>query len=135
MTFIKKIKTEKACKDFKPSFWDRSGCRLTHLCADAKNHWKETGRCVGIKPQELLSPKGLESGVSPTKSPKLETRLDQKEKNKTGDSWRKPLIEGGVKKGGHNPPPSRKKPSTPPPSQKAKKQTKPTIRDTIKKRR
>lgn len=114
MTFIKKIKPERTCKDFKPSFIDRNGCRLTHLCADARNHWKEFGRCVGLKPQELLSPKGIKSGVS--------------------------LEESGMKKGGHNPPPSRKKPSTPPPSQKAKKRTKrtnrtkPTMRDSIKKR-
>lgn len=134
MTFIKKIKTEKTCKDFKPSFWDRNGCRLTHICADAKNHWKEWNRCIGIKPEELWSPKGLQSGVSPTKSPKLETRLDRKGKIKTGDSWRKPLIEGGVKKGGQNPVPSRTKPTTPPPSQNTRKRIKPIMRDTIKKR-
>lgn len=63
MTFIRKASPNRTCKDFKPSLWDRSGCRLTHLCGDAKNHWVEFGRCIGIKPQELWSPKGLQSGV------------------------------------------------------------------------
>ena len=67
MTFIRKIKSERTCKDFKPSFWSRNGCKLTNLCSDARNHWKEFGKCVGIKPQELISPKGLQSGV-PNKS-------------------------------------------------------------------
>jgi len=63
MAFIRKIKPKRTCKDFKPSFWDRNGCRLTHLCGDAKNHWIEFGKCIGIKPQELVTPKGLRSGV------------------------------------------------------------------------
>lgn len=109
MTFIKKIKPKRTCKDFKPSFWNREGCRLTHLCGDAKNHWKEFGRCVGLKPQELYSPKGLRSGIL--------------------------LEESGMKKGGLNELPTRPRPKTPPPAQNTKKRIKPKIRDPIKKRR
>ena len=34
MTFIRKIKPKRTCKDFKPSFWDRDRCKLTEICSD-----------------------------------------------------------------------------------------------------
>lgn len=73
MTFIRKVEVKKSCKDFSPSFWYRNGCRLTHLCSDAKNHWKEFDKCTGVKPQELCSPVGATSGIGSIISKKPKT--------------------------------------------------------------
>ena len=57
MTFIRKTKPEKTCKDFKSSFWDRNRCKLTGICADTGRHIPDTfSFCTGIEYSELESP-------------------------------------------------------------------------------
>ena len=48
MTFIRKIKPERTCKDFKRCFWKKDCCRLTLVCNDRVNYLSRDSLCTGI---------------------------------------------------------------------------------------